>query len=484
MRLAPERAVAQCALGQAYVNAGRLSEAIGCFQVCANLDVNNPKPRYDLGQAYLRQALNVTSKILRADSNSPYARRIFAENFLGRNDWPEAETEYRLALKAQPRAADLRLGLAVIYMRTGHMNKAREQVARALETNPGLVAARYELAVFDFLQNDFAAAIAEVQSIAAANPKFLVSPIPSLVTAVPESGRNAACRNFSQFNPGAPQQPALAFWNQWCGPKPGSVELPRQPARLLISPLAERTGTAATLDHGCANGSCETCEAKLKPATSLRSTNPAAEAGRCFYEIGDYDTAYGRLLEALNSEAEDLATLYWFEESCRLLPDLAVREYRAAIARQPRAANIRVLLGHLEWKWQKYDEALPDLMDALRLDPDEPAATYLVGDIWVQKQEAEKALPYLQRAITLRPGFLNAKASLGRALSQLGRFQDAVREFESVASADADGSIHYQLYRLYLRLGSTEKAETCLAAAERIRSQRRRGNNLSETETP
>ena len=335
------------------------------------------------------------------------------------------------------------------------------------------------------------------------------------MTAVPESGRNAACRNFSQFNPGAPQQPALAFWNQWCGPKPGSVELPRQPARLLISPLAQRTGTAATLDHGCANGSCETCEAKLKPATSLSSTNPAAEAGRCFYEIGDYDTAYGRLLEALNSEAEDLATLYWFEESCRLLAersfeavhqidpdsyllhllsaqnweqlqrlDLAVREYRAAIARQPRAANIRVLLGHLEWKWQKYDEALPDLMDALRLDPDEPVATYLVGDIWVQKQEAEKALPYLQRAITLRPGFLNAKASLGRALSQLGRFQDAVREFESVASADADGSIHYQLYRLYLRLGSTEKAETCLAAAERIRSQRRRGNNLSETETP
>jgi tetratricopeptide (TPR) repeat protein len=151
---------------------------------------------------------------------------------------------------------------------------------------------------------------------------------------------------------------------------------------------------------------------------------------------------------------------------------LAAQEYKAAIARQSNAANLHVLLGHLYWHWERYDDALSELQEALRLDPADPAANYLVGDSWVQQHEAQKALPYLVKALHLRPGLLNAEASLGRALSQLGRYQEAVSELLKVAPADADGSIHFQLFQLYKKLGREDKAKEALESFKRIRAQR------------
>jgi len=155
-------------------------------------------------------------------------------------------------------------------------------------------------------------------------------------------------------------------------------------------------------------------------------------------------------------------------------PARAIQEYRAAIARRPGAVNVRALLGHLQWERRRYDDALPQLTEALRLDPADPVAYYLVGDIWVQEHHPEKALPYLNQAISLRPGFLNAEASLGRALRQLCRVQEALEELRAVASADQDGSIHYELYQIYLKLGRNAEAKAALAAGENIRSQHRR----------
>jgi tetratricopeptide (TPR) repeat protein len=151
---------------------------------------------------------------------------------------------------------------------------------------------------------------------------------------------------------------------------------------------------------------------------------------------------------------------------------LAAQEYKAAIARRSDAANLHVLLGHLYWYWERYDDALSELQEALRLDAAGAAANYLLGDSWVQEHQAEKALPFLDKPLRLRPGFLNAEASLGRALSQLGKYQEAVSELLKVAPADADGSVHFQLFQLYRKLGEKDKAEEALESFKKIRARR------------
>ena len=42
-----------------------------------------------------------------------------------------------------------------------------------------------------------------------------------------------------------------------------------------------------------------------------------------------------------------------------------------------------------------------------------------------------------------------------------------------VASADQDGSIHYQLYQVYLKLGRNDDAKAALAVSEGIRSRQK-----------
>src|SRR6266571_3477817 len=86
----------------------------------------------------------------------------------------------------------------------------------------------------------------------------------------------------------------------------------------------------------------------------------------------------------------------------------------------------------------------------------------------------ETASLFLPSCARARPSkasdFLNAEALLGRALAQLGRNKEAVSQLLKVAPADADGSIHFQLFKLYRKLGQEDKAKEALEAFEKIRS--------------
>ncbi len=389
VRARPRDAAARDALGQALVQLGQLPEAIEQFRALTDLDARNARAWFSRGEAELRFALTLANRVIEADRESPYARRIFAENYLAREDWPEAEKQYRLALAAQPEAADLRAALGDLLAREGK----REEAARYRSAGSG----------------------------EAANP--------------------------------------------------------------------------------CAGGVCQACQEQWRE----RLANPQSAAsahlavGQCAFQAGDYDQAYQHFLAAYRSEPGDAAAAFWLQESARRLaersferlraidpdsvlvhllnaqtwegqqqPEPAIQEYKAALARQPAAANIHTMLGYLYWKWQRYDEALPELLAALRLEPANPAANYLAGDTWVQKHEPEKGLPYLQRALEARPGFLNAEASLGRALAEMGRYQEAATELEKVTDADADGSLHYQLYQVYLKLGRGADAQRALAESVKL----------------
>ena len=98
------------------------------------------------------------------------------------------------------------------------------------------------------------------------------------------------------------------------------------------------------------------------------------------------------------------------------------------------------------------DEALPLLE---RLNRDHPADGHLLfmyGDALVQSQQADRAIPVLERAVKVDSALLSARASLGRAYVQAGRFQEALPHLLAAAADDKDGDTHYQLARVYQAL--------------------------------
>ena len=68
---------------------------------------------------------------------------------------------------------------------------------------------------------------------------------------------------------------------------------------------------------------------------------------------------------------------------------------------------------------------------------------FIAGDSLLRLEEPEKAVPYLKAALAADPKLLAADASLGLALSRLGKNAEAVPHLEKALELDDDGSLHY-----------------------------------------
>jgi tetratricopeptide (TPR) repeat protein len=506
IRLNPHSGGAHRLLAQVFMQTGKPRDGIEQFLLSAEYDPRNPEAFYDLGQACLQQALVVADRILAASKTSPYSRRIFAENFIGAGSWGEAETQYKLALQAEPEAVDLHLAAAELYLRENKLEEARREASTATQFAPASTAAHFVQAEVEFALRDLDSALASLGRVQTLNPGFLATHPPFLDFAASGLWWSDACSKIKdQVSQGQPDA-GLAFLLEACREalhQETNASVESQGAQPRVSKSPNVTAEQQNPADACLAGLCEVCQERVGLDRIRKGAQARLTVGRCFYDVRDYAGAYRQFAAAEAVDPQDPAALYWEQESARQLartafarlerlapdsylvhllnaqtlerqkqPESAIWEYKLAIARQGGVANPHVLLAHLYWYWERYDEALPELEEALRLDPADPAANYLMGDSLVQKHQAENALPYLHQALELRPGFLNAEASLGRALSQLGRNEEAVSELMKVATADADGSIHFQLYRLYQKLGEEDKAQEALAAFKSIRAHR------------
>jgi len=64
-------------------------------------------------------------------------------------------------------------------------------------------------------------------------------------------------------------------------------------------------------------------------------------------------------------------------------------------------------------------------------------------------------------------------AMLGEAYAADGKMQDALRELKLGVDSDQDGSIHYQLARLYGKLGDTTDAAVAIQQMKVLQQKRR-----------
>src|SRR5438093_7219371 len=216
VRLTPNSKPARCALGQAFISAGQQVESIEQFQKCVELAPSDLQSQYNLGQAYLRLALTTAGKVLESGDTSSYARRIFAENYVGKKAFTEAETQYRLALQGEPEARDLHLAIGDLYLRMGKPAQARAEFRKVLDGIPVSLAARYRLAEVDFLQGDFASALAWLRSAIRLDPGFLRSHAGFPELAASGSSLGDVGSRLSEFALTAPDDSAPTFLKRTC----------------------------------------------------------------------------------------------------------------------------------------------------------------------------------------------------------------------------------------------------------------------------
>ena len=132
-------------------------------------------------------------------------------------------------------------------------------------------------------------------------------------------------------------------------------------------------------------------------------------------------------------------------------------ELQRALASWPDDLRLVHELSTLLFIAREYEEARPLLEGLLKADP---SAEYnlLLGRVWLEQRQPEKAIPYLEKAIRDSSTAAQARSALGRAYLDSGEAGRAIPHLEASLETDEDGSLHFQLARAYQANGQGDLA--------------------------
>lgn len=107
-----------------------------------------------------------------------------------------------------------------------------------------------------------------------------------------------------------------------------------------------------------------------------------------------------------------------------------VRDIESAVKMDPRCGWLRMWQGEAMRRAKNPAASLRHFQTAIKLDPDMAQCRLWLGRILASKKKHESALPHYTRAVALDPAYGYAYAKRGESLLELGRWREAVEDFD------------------------------------------------------
>jgi tetratricopeptide (TPR) repeat protein len=140
-----QRSADKTALGIAQIQTGQLPEAVANLQTALAAHPNDPDLLYYLGRASGLLAKQSVDTLLAAYPDSARAHQAMAENYFVLRRMPDAEKEYREALRLRPALPEAHLALGEVYAGAFQWQKAEEEFRIQVKLQPGNAEAAYRL---------------------------------------------------------------------------------------------------------------------------------------------------------------------------------------------------------------------------------------------------------------------------------------------------------------------------------------------------
>lgn len=136
----------------------------------------------------------------------------------------------------------------------------------------------------------------------------------------------------------------------------------------------------------------------------------------------------------------------------------AEREYRRAIALEPRYATAHHWYGWYLVTQRRFDDGFEELQVAHELDPLSLIITTDLGWALMCAEDYDRAVEHLQHAASLDPTFFFAPYYLGLAYSLQGKYEDAIRELHKAELIEDNPQVGAQLGFAYGVIGRPDIA--------------------------
>jgi tetratricopeptide (TPR) repeat protein len=242
------------------------------------------------------------------------------------------------------------------------------------------------------------------------------------------------------------------------------------------------------------------CERALLPAISTLSSQKVSLLAACSFFTGDFNITLvaAKKLRAFPQAEEE--SLYWSILAEQRLALLALA-YAGEVA--PNSIRLHELLAESYRDREKYADAETEYKIALSIDPKEfsalvgaatnylqelridlahdmiqnallqnpsdAEANYIMGEVLFAEHKYSEAEPYLQAGLAAKAQLVpRIHALLGQIYASEGNTERAIQEYNLGLSSDDDGSVHFQLGRLYQKSGETKLAAAAFEDSKAI----------------
>jgi len=322
-----------------------------------------------------------------------------------------AVVAYEEALRLGVDSPALHSNLGAAYARLGRLDDAIGQYRRALLADAANVAIRRNLALAYYKSGRLTEAAAELQAVVVA---------------------------------GQPPNESATLLLADCLFRLG------QPARVveLLQPLAGHAAEERAVSYLLgmalvAQGQMEQAQAAIDRV--LRDDSPEAHVFLAAMYMRDEDCkkAGPEIQKALAANSK-LPLVNFLHGKCLAGGEPsdwagAMDAYRAELAVDPNHFEANLLLGDTLREGGRHEEALPFLERALRLRPDDLAARFSVGAVYVALNRTPEALSLLEQVAVAAPDHLQTHLQLAIVYHRLGRTADSARERQLVGKLQSEG---------------------------------------------
>jgi len=142
----------------------------------------------------------------------------------------------------------------------------------------------------------------------------------------------------------------------------------------------------------------------------------------------------------------------------------ATAKYQKILEQYPNQPGVHYQLGRIilakPLTPESAEEAKKEFEAELQVNPDSPAAEFMLGDLAWRRQNSEEAIKHFTQATNLDVSLAQPYLGLGIALNGASKFVDAIESLKKyVALEPADPAGYYQLAIAYARTGNKQEAE-------------------------